>query len=443
MLQPPNSIRVPFTRHPLSPDAAYYVEPSFCAKSNEFILDHYEDIRRYFNLRRKRLVYFPLLFAHTDFGPHHSPLTGDVLLRLWGRNYPNYVHEAGFIVPDSEEDGYNVCYSFVSMEEVRAALRRERHERWLYEETLEMQDYDADGDYDTDDEYCFAEDADAELECFELEDSELTARHMNYAKLPSREEGTTACPKPAPSPGSMPSAAPQHGFMPSAAPRHAQMPSATPAQPEESQDRRGEAKKKQKPRTLSFARFFPNLLKRNKADLAESVSQETLKKAEALFAQLNDLGLSKELLIQILQDTERFEFVSMVISPSFHIVLKGVTVDRQDAIVKLPPLHRALYFLYLRHTEGINFSHLTDHQAEIMNYYVRMSRALNTDSQRHSVAQLTDPTDNRINVVVSGIRCAFLNLLPPDVANYYCITGLRGQTRSIQLDRKYVEWQHA
>lgn len=418
MLIGPRSVNLPKPQFPLSRHAAYFVEPCFDAEANDFILENYDDLCRYFRVREHRLVYFPMLFGPNS-GVHYSPLTSDVMQRLWGRDISNFLPGRGFIVPSFDGVFYGrwtfFPFDFV-MDDLQLFLRDE-HRRVM--EALQYQEISecVGSDYDEDDDHDYLADEAPDVSIVE---EDYIVREMT---------------KPSPAPPVSPS------------PRRPSMPPAASQMPKK-EFRRFEMKKAD--RSSGLSGLFGKLRGKSKApsekpaekpsEPRSEFSDELIKKAEQALVELAETGITKELLLYILKDAERFDFVRMVVTPSLQIVLKGVTLDRGDAMVDLPPLQRAIYFLYLRHTEGINFKDLMDHYQEVFDFYVRMSRALSTDAQRESVNKALAPASNRINVLSSNIRHAFLQLLPPEMANYYCITGTKGNVRSIKLDRKYVEW---
>lgn len=113
---------------------------------------------------------------------------------------------------------------------------------------------------------------------------------------------------------------------------------------------------------------------------------------------------------------------------------------RKD-IVKLAPLDKAIYLLFLRHPEGINFSYLPDYREELMEIYKKLMNYRTTVSMRKSVEDVTDPTKNSINEKCARIRRAFIDVLGNYMASSYYISGNRGEAKKIVLDRCRVHWE--
>jgi len=109
--------------------------------------------------------------------------------------------------------------------------------------------------------------------------------------------------------------------------------------------------------------------------------------------------------------------------------------------VKMSPLPKALYLLFLNHPEGILFKTLTDYRTELMNIYKEISLRENPDEARESIIRMTDPFDNSVNEKCSLIRTAFLRVISDDLAKKYYVTGNRGEPKSIKLDRELVIYE--
>jgi hypothetical protein len=116
-------------------------------------------------------------------------------------------------------------------------------------------------------------------------------------------------------------------------------------------------------------------------------------------------------------------------------------MDYEMKEVKMSPLPKALYFLFLNHPEGILFKELTDYRTELMTIYKNISLRENPDEARESIKKMTDPFDNSVNEKCSRIRTAFLRVVAEDIAENYYITGYRGEEKKILLDRELVIYE--
>lgn len=110
--------------------------------------------------------------------------------------------------------------------------------------------------------------------------------------------------------------------------------------------------------------------------------------------------------------------------------------DRKE--VKMDTLTKAVFFLYLRHPEGIRYKELSDHQRELEEIYSSITGREDLDSIRKSVEDLCDPLNNSINEKVSKVKKAFRDVVNDRVAKFYYIDGEKGTAKRIALKRSYV-----
>lgn len=109
--------------------------------------------------------------------------------------------------------------------------------------------------------------------------------------------------------------------------------------------------------------------------------------------------------------------------------------------IRMTPLPKAVYLLFLRHPEGIPFKSLADYRDELVHLYKRVNYDMVTTDMLGRIDKITDPLDNSINVQCSRIREAFVSKFDEHLANNYFITGRRGEPKGIILPRKMVKWE--
>lgn len=120
--------------------------------------------------------------------------------------------------------------------------------------------------------------------------------------------------------------------------------------------------------------------------------------------------------------------------------LSKIYFDELDCELKLTPLERTIYLLFLNHPEGIHLSSLTDHEKWIEETYKRIGNPRTVADLRNSMQQLMDKTENSVNEKISRIRRKLTVLLGEDVAEAFVIKGERGEKKSIEVDRELVEY---
>ena len=98
-------------------------------------------------------------------------------------------------------------------------------------------------------------------------------------------------------------------------------------------------------------------------------------------------------------------------------------VSNNTVEVQLSPVHRAVYLLFLRHEEGIEFKRLSEYPDELLSLYARICPEGDQDKKRETVERLTNPLDNAINEKCSRIKSVFTSLMDDYSASYYIISS--------------------
>jgi len=130
-------------------------------------------------------------------------------------------------------------------------------------------------------------------------------------------------------------------------------------------------------------------------------------------------------------------FPQLVVTEDYNVVLaNGVNTE-----VKMEPLVKAVYLLFLSHPEGIVLKCLPDYRKELTALYLLLRPNGMTDRVIQSIEDVTNPTLNSINEKCTRIRKVFDRLLPMNVARYYSISGRRGEAKKIDLVRANVVWK--
>ena len=112
-----------------------------------------------------------------------------------------------------------------------------------------------------------------------------------------------------------------------------------------------------------------------------------------------------------------------------------------DKEVKMGPLPKTIFLFFLRHPEGVMFSHLMDHREELLNIYSHVCKNDNPEKMHDSIDRLVNPFDNSINEKCAAVKKAFMLLIADDLAANYYISGAQGEKKGIPLDRRLVEWE--
>lgn len=115
--------------------------------------------------------------------------------------------------------------------------------------------------------------------------------------------------------------------------------------------------------------------------------------------------------------------------------------DYDNKEVKMEPMTKAVYLLYLSHPEGIAFKHLPDYRRELADIYNRIKPLGLNDRVLKSIEDVTNPLLNSINEKCSRVKAAFLPLVDASLADHYYIIGKGGEEKKIILPRNLVIWE--
>ena len=124
------------------------------------------------------------------------------------------------------------------------------------------------------------------------------------------------------------------------------------------------------------------------------------------------------------------------ITRQFRILL----VDYDEEVI-MRPLPKAVFLFFLRHPEGIMFSHLQDYRDELMMIYGHVCTNDDPMKMEASIAALVNPFNNSICEKCAAVKKAFMQIVTDSIARNYYITGEQGKKKGILLDRSLVEWE--
>ena len=149
---------------------------------------------------------------------------------------------------------------------------------------------------------------------------------------------------------------------------------------------------------------------------------------------LKGYGLSEADIVSSLHTTQ--PLAKLIISRNYRIFLGD---DRKE--LRMEPLVKSVYLLFLQHSEGIAFKDLPDYRQELANIYNKVRPWGLTDRAVRSIEDVTNPLLNSINEKCARIRKMFVTMLDSSIAEHYYIKGTRGQAKKITLPRDMVIWE--
>ena len=167
----------------------------------------------------------------------------------------------------------------------------------------------------------------------------------------------------------------------------------------------------------------------------EESTDDLMDEVRERIAKLRQRGIAEYLLEQLIHPDNHLS--RMVITKDWRIVLP----DYNNMEIKMEPLVKAVYLLFLRHPEGIAFKQLPDYREELTGIYVKLKPAGLTDRAMQSIEDVTNPMLNSINEKCARIRGAFVGQFDDYMAKSYYVDGARGEAKKIALARTMVVWE--
>ena len=162
--------------------------------------------------------------------------------------------------------------------------------------------------------------------------------------------------------------------------------------------------------------------------------QNALKEAEEMIKGLLLKGCPTELILSWLNQNVKLS--RLRITKQYKVLL--VDYDKE---IKMGPLPKTVFLFFLRHPEGVMFSHLQDYKQELKEIYGRVCTNDDLEKMEQSISRLTDPFDNSICEKCAAVKKAFVMNVSDTVAKNYYVNGSQGEKKSISLDRNLVEWE--
>ena len=167
----------------------------------------------------------------------------------------------------------------------------------------------------------------------------------------------------------------------------------------------------------------------------EESTDNLMEEVRERIAKLRQRGIAEYILEQLIHPDNRLS--RMVITKDMRILLP----DYNNMEIKMEPLVKAVYLLFLKHPEGIAFKQLPDYREELTMIYNRLKPAGLTDRAIQSIEDVTNPMLNSINEKCARIRASFLCQFDDYMAKSYYIDGQRGEGKKIALPRTLITWE--
>lgn len=185
--------------------------------------------------------------------------------------------------------------------------------------------------------------------------------------------------------------------------------------------------------------FFPAFSEELDDDAKEVISD-----IENKLSQLQDSG-QLLFLIPILKDllqkqSEKIDFFS----------ISKMEIDFQNRImlpyfkkeVMMSHLTKSIYFLFLKHPEGINLKELGNYKKELLTIYTSVSNQLDYDKMAKSVDDVVNLETKAIYTHLSRIKSAFYKIMDDSFAQNYIVSGSGEAERKVLFNTLSITWNN-
>lgn len=157
------------------------------------------------------------------------------------------------------------------------------------------------------------------------------------------------------------------------------------------------------------------------------------KEIKRLVMALREKGASEEE-IRELFDVEQRSLSRLLVTKDYRLFFGDDKLE-----VKMRPICKAVYLLFLRHPEGIRFKELPDYREELAEIYHSMKKRTQAKKKvERSIMDVTDPLSHSIIEKCARLRAAFREVTTREE---YVITGAKGEVKRITIDRSLVKWE--
>jgi hypothetical protein len=180
---------------------------------------------------------------------------------------------------------------------------------------------------------------------------------------------------------------------------------------------------------------------------SEQLDDDTKEVIKDIEHRLTELKNSGQLLflIPILKDllnkqSQKIDFNS----------ISKMEIDSQNKIqlpyfkkeVELSHLTKAIYFLFLKHPEGINLKELGNYKKELLTIYTSISNQLDYNKMAKSIDDVINIETKAIYTHLSRIKSAFYKIMDTSFAKYYIVSGSGENERIVLFNTKDIIWNN-
>lgn len=169
-------------------------------------------------------------------------------------------------------------------------------------------------------------------------------------------------------------------------------------------------------------------------DEKQTLYNNLVEEVKVTVQKLKDLGMTEKEITTLLHSEQ--PLVKLIVSKNYRIYLGDCRVE-----VRMEPIVKAVYLLFLNHPEGIAFKCLPDYRKELADIYQKIKPLGLTERAIRSIEDVTNPLLNSINEKCSRIRAIFQTEVDASLLDQYIIIGKSGEAKKISFPRELVVWE--
>ena len=192
---------------------------------------------------------------------------------------------------------------------------------------------------------------------------------------------------------------------------------------------------------LDYMLFAPKNIEEYSEQLDEE-AKEIITTIENRLSELKDSGqllfvipILKELLNKQSESLKLDDISRLEINSKNKILLPFFKKE-----VELSHLTKSIYFLFLKHPEGINLKNLESYKKELLTIYTSVSNQLDHDKMIKSIEDVVNLETKAIYTHLSRIKSAFFKIMDASHANHYIISGNGEEDRKVLFNTKAIDW---
>lgn len=187
-----------------------------------------------------------------------------------------------------------------------------------------------------------------------------------------------------------------------------------------------------------------------------TISEEIQKIHETLgfnYSAYDKLAILLKLIQNIIKENEEFSYLNESFKEigrqlrlqDAEIKFSDIEIDEKGLIklslynleIPMQALHKAVYILFLDHSEGIELKDLDNYKETLLLYYTKLSPR--KTKLKKSIDELLNPENNNLYECLSRIKEAFLKVMDDKIAKFYYIKGARGEKKYVKALKRSIK----